>query len=198
MAWGYWTCYSYNSVQNAVANTRRNLQQNNEQLFYHNKKQPRERSTERSESRLLIGNVGGNSNSAVAFERRLLLGDPDWGSRTIADRNTLPRKKQPEYDKNSDAIYGSSAANSSRGRRGSSKMDKNNSETPPDSLSHKSQDDNFCPACAQNSNRESRVSFGSSSRDSSNRPTAMRGRSRSQDDDEYSSDARGNALSSSL
>ena len=60
------------------------------------------------------------------------------------------------------------------------------------------QDDNFCPACAQNSNRESRVSFGSSSRDSSNRPTAMRGRSRSQDDDEYSSDARGNALSSSL
>ena len=223
MAWGYWTCYSYNSVQNAVANTRRNLQQNNEQLFYHNKKQPRERSTERSESRLLINSnsAGSSDNSSgkiihnnknsltqenhhvepekVAFERRLLLGDPDWGSRTIADRNTLPRKKQPEYDKNSDAIYGSSAANSSRGRRGSSKMGGGGgNSTPPDSLSHKSQDDNFCPACAQNSNRESRVSFGSSSRDSSNRPGTSRGRSRSQDDDDYSSDARGNALSSSL
>ena len=30
----------------------------------------------------------------VAFERHLLLGDPDWSNRTIADRNTLPRKKE--------------------------------------------------------------------------------------------------------
>ena len=29
----------------------------------------------------------------MAFERRLLLGDPDWSMRTAADRNTLPRKK---------------------------------------------------------------------------------------------------------
>ena len=190
-------------------------------------KQPRDRSLERESRQLLISNSTGTGNSAsdnssggqklsnhhanvatenhvepekVAFERRLLLGDPDWGSRTIADRNTLPRKKQPEYDKNSDrdnnAIYGASTActggastsNSSRGRRGSSKM----VSTPPDSLSRKSmeeEDDNFCPACAQNSNRESRVSFGSlasSSRGSSNK---HRTRSRSQDDDcDYSSD----------
>ena len=192
------------------------------------KQHSRDRSLERESRQLLISNSTGTGNSAsdnssggqklsnhhanvatenhvepekVAFERRLLLGDPDWGSRTIADRNTLPRKKQPEYDKNSDrdnnAIYGASTActggastsNSSRGRRGSSKM----VSTPPDSLSRKSmeeEDDNFCPACAQNSNRESRVSFGSlasSSRGSSNKH--QRTRSRSQDDDcDYSSD----------
>ena len=130
---------------------------------------------ERESRQLLISNSTGTGNSAsdassggqklsnhhanvsenhvepekVAFERRLLLGDPDWGSRTIADRNTLPRKKQPEYDKNcgevdNNAIYGVSTActttggatstsNSSRGRRGSSKM----VSTPPDSLSRK-------------------------------------------------------------
>ena len=56
----------------------------------------------------------------VAFERRLLLGDPDWGSRTIADRNTLPRKKQPEYDKNSEVLYGGTCNSSnSRGERSS-------------------------------------------------------------------------------
>jgi hypothetical protein len=156
----------------------------------------------------------------VAFERRLLLGDPDWGSRTIADRNTLPRKKQPEYDKNStpEVFYGTTTATApahssnrgvpvnttTAGRRSSSKM----AITPPDSLSRKS-DENFCPACAQHnsSNRESRVSFGSlasSSRGSSNAPPGhhaggvpIRIRSRSQDDDDCSSDARG-ALSTSL
>ena len=152
----------------------------------------RDRSLDRESRQLLISNSTGTGNSVsdassggqklsnhhantisdqenhvepekVAFERRLLLGDPDWGSRTIADRNTLPRKKQPEYDKNSvmidnNAIYGASTActggagtstsNSSRGRRSSSKM----VSTPPDSVSRKSmeeEDDNFCPACAQ-------------------------------------------------
>ena len=207
--------------------------QHNSQSASQNQPQ-RDRSLDRESRQLLISNSTGTGNSVsdassggqklsnhhantisdqenhvepekVAFERRLLLGDPDWGSRTIADRNTLPRKKQPEYDKNSvidnNAIYGASTActggatstsNSSRGRRSSSKM----VSTPPDSVSRKSmeeEDDNFCPACAQHSNRESRVSFGSlasSSRGSSNNKHHPRTRSRSQDDDEcdYSSD----------
>ena len=214
MAWGYWTCFSSFSVENQ--RNQLQYQQNNE-LYYHRSKTQRDRSVERE--RLINNSAASSDNSSgkhtknaaisnhqaenhhvepekVAFERRLLLGDPDWGSRTIADRNTLPRKKQPEYDKSQEVVY-----NSSRGsdRRASSK-------TPPDSISRKS-DENFCPACAQNSNRESRVSFGSlasSSRGSSNqnrentRNSQQRLRSRSQDDEDYSSDARGGVLSSSL
>ena len=164
--------------------------QHNSQSAQSSHQPQRDRSLDRESRQLLISNSTGTGNSVsdatsgsqklsnhhantvsdqenhvepekVAFERRLLLGDPDWGSRTIADRNTLPRKKQPEYDKNSvidnNAIYGASTActggatstsNSSRGRRSSSKM----VSTPPDSVSRKSmeeEDDNFCPACAQ-------------------------------------------------
>ena len=132
----------------------------------------------------------------VAFERRLLLGDPDWSSRTVADRNTLPRKKAHEYDRGStsEGIYG---------KNGHSPV-----TTPVDSGSRKS-DEMFCPACAQHSatqsnNRDSRVSFGSvasssrGSRGSSSArggsaavPIPMRSRSRSHDDDERSSCSRG-------
>ena len=211
MAWGYWTCYSSFTVNNS---SNRRPQQKNE-LFYHPQK--RDKSQERLinnsttfTNNAVVASTSASDNSSskhqpqenhvepekVAFERRLLLGDPDWGSRTIADRNTLPRKKQPEYDKNSEVFYGTCNSSNSRERRSSSKM----ATTPPDSMSRKS-DDNFCPACAQNSNRESRVSFGSlasSSRGSSNhqRPN-LRTRSRSQDDDDYSSN-HGGILSSSL
>ena len=224
MAWGYWTCYSNFTVNNSVGNRR--PQQKNEP-FYHSQKRDKSQerlisnSTTYTNNAVVASAASDNGSSKqhhphpqhqvpenhvepekVAFERRLLLGDPDWGSRTIADRNTLPRKKQPEYDKNSEVFYGtcnSSGANSrGGGRRSSSKM----ATTPPDSLSRKS-DDNFCPACAQNSNRESRVSFGSlasSSRGSSNhrdRNPNLRTRSRSQDDEDYSS-THGGILSSSL
>lgn len=220
MAWGYWTCY-------------------NSHAFQPRRTQPplpfsppgkRERSLERESGQrhhAVATSFASSSNSAdsiskhhhtttnnhvepekVAFERRLLLGDPDWSSRTVADRNTLPRKKQPEYDKssNSEMFYGTTSGG---GRSGKSPEI---SQTPPDSLSRKS-DDVFCPACAQhsqaNSNRESRVSFGSvasSSRGSSSArnavapsatmPIPIRVRSRSHEDDECSS-SRG-ALSTSL
>ena len=118
----------------------------------------------------------------VAYERRLLLGDPDWANRTLADRNTLPRKKQPEYDKSSgsEALYSGGVGLSGQppgGGVGSSMLQDNMrhspATTPLDSGSHKS-DELFCPACAHqssqaasssrgdiNSNRDSRVSFGS-------------------------------------
>ena len=119
----------------------------------------------------------------VAYERRLLLGDPDWANRTLADRNTLPRKKQPEYDKSSgsEALY-SGGEGSSEQPHGvpmgdyiiqSPHSNRSPPTTPLDSGSHKS-DEIFCPACAHqssqaasssrgdiNSNRDSRVSFGS-------------------------------------
>ena len=118
----------------------------------------------------------------VAYERRLLLGDPDWANRTLADRNTLPRKKQPEYDKSSgsEALYSGGEGSSEQPPRtgvGDSILRDNvrhsPATTPLDSGSHKS-DEIFCPACAHqssqaasssrgdiNSNRDSRVSFGS-------------------------------------
>ena len=134
----------------------------------------------------------------VAYERRLLLGDPDWGNRTLADRNTLPRKKQHEYDKSSgsEALYSGGEESSEQpagvggfrpgagGAHASSRsgmddcmLDEDMRNSPPttplDSGSHKS-DEIFCPACAHqssqaasssrgdiNSNRDSRVSFGS-------------------------------------
>lgn len=115
----------------------------------------------------------------VAYERRLLLGEPDWANRTLADRNTLPRKKQPEYDKSSgsEALYSGGEGSSGQPPGREEYIHDNSGHSPPttplDSGSHKS-DEIFCPACAHqssqaasssrgdiNSNRDSRVSFGS-------------------------------------
>lgn len=198
MAWGYWTTYS--------AYTVRQPGQENQQALSPPTK--RERSVESREhvetnQRLHQGSFGGGGGSVfhkpyqthhveaekVAFERKLLLGDPDWSSRTIADRNTLPRKKPHDYERTStsQALYG--------------KNGHSPATTPIDSVSRKS-DDTFCPACAQHSasqpsnNRDSRVSFGSvasSSRGSSSArggsaavPIPIRSRSRSHDEDERS------------
>jgi hypothetical protein len=116
----------------------------------------------------------------VAFERHLLLGDPDWSDRTIADRNTLPRKKQYEYvgpgsisPPPEDVYYESSTAppppyKSPDGGYKSPAADGgcrvNEDDAHMEESSRKSSgDDVFCPACAHHSssqqnssNRESR------------------------------------------
>ena len=155
----------------------------------------------------------------VAYERHLLLGDPDWSSRTVADRNTLPRKKQFDpYDRGGSITPPEDVYSTAGAPGGPTQV-----LTPAESAaSRKSSDDVFCPACAHqsssqpnSSNRESRVSFGSiasSSRGSSGlerhqpsaenggggqrRSTVGRVRSRSQEDDESS--AGGGILSSSV
>ena len=218
MAWGYWTAYAAPYARQA---------QQQRTLSPPNK---RDRSVERERDRVAAAAADCVSRTSftndtlhkphvaasnhvepekVAYERRLLLGDPDWSNRTIADRNTLPRKKQPEYDKSSgsEALYAP---------KGNPSQRHSPAVTPLDSGSRKS-DDVFCPACAHHSatsqsNRDSRVSFGSiasssrGSRGSSARGGAppppghsvppLRARSRSQDDDDRCSSRGG--LSSSL
>ena len=222
MAWGYWTTYStYATRQTGRENQRALSPPAKRERSLERESRERERqaggggqaeSGSRTPGSFGLGSSGGSAGGSmvhrpyqqsnhveaekVAFERRLLLGDPDWSSRTVADRNTLPRKKGLEFDRGSgsEGIYG---------KNGHSPV-----TTPVDSGSRKS-DEMFCPACAQHSaaqanNRDSRVSFGSvasssrGSRGSSSArggsaavPIPLRSRSRSHDDDERSSCSRG-------
>ena len=219
MAWGYWTTYS------ATAQTLHSRHHRGPQSPPFKREHSLEREARAEKERLLKSNSSGSIHEAdtggggggivrgsqqvnhiapekVAYERHLLLGDPDWSNRTIADRNTLPRKKAfDQYERGSisppEEVYYST---------------QKSPITPPGSgASRKSSDDVFCPACAHqsasqhtSSNRESRVSFGSvasSSRGSSGihaghlgpsrgpprRSISVRvNRSRSQEDDESS------------
>jgi len=180
MAWGYWTAYSTcatkqteltNCVLSPPSKRERSLERKSREL---------ERLAH-TDSRARIPESLGQSSfgrsathiqaDKVAFERRLLLGDPDWSNKTTADRNTLPRKKGHE---DSDYIK--------------------NGHSPPilDSLSRRD-DEMYCPACSHGSDyRESRVSFGSvasSGRGSKCSSTAppLSNRSKSNGDDERSS-----------
>lgn len=219
MAWGYWTTYSTYAIrQNGRENNCALSPPSKRERSLERESRERERHAQGDSGSRTPGSYGVSSSGGsgagslahrpyqtnhveaekVAFERRLLLGDPDWSSRTAADRNTLPRKKAPFYERGSmsDGIYVKNSHHSP-------------ATTPVDSVSRKS-DDLFCPACAQHSasqqsnNRDSRVSFGSvasssrGSRGSSSArggsaaiPIPMRSRSRSHDDDERSSYSQG-------
>ncbi|CAB4057308.1 unnamed protein product [Lepeophtheirus salmonis] len=151
MAWGFWTTY------NVHVESRRSRQFTNPAVI-------RERSWERLEMRT-YGKIEQASSDRIAYERHLLLGDRDWSEKTVADRNTLPRKKNPsDFEKTSTP---------SPPPFNISTIDNSVFKGGEDSESKKSED-LFCPAC----HRESRVSFGSitSSRESSH------GRTKSEDD----------------
>ena len=230
MAWGYWTTYSTNAFTTRRQRALSPPSKRDHSLERESRAE-KERLLKSSSSGSVHnqdGSVDSSGNSfgrgqapppphghhakpvanhvapeKMAYERHLLLGDPDWSNRTIADRNTLPRKKPYDYERGSisppEEVYYSS---------------QKSPMTPVESgNSRKSSDDVFCPACAHqsqqnSSNRESRVSFGSiasssrGSRGSSGgaggggRPMSSRMRSRSQEDDESS--GRGGVLSSSV
>ncbi len=112
------------------------------------------------------------SPEKVAYERHLLLGDPDWSNRTAADRNTLPRNKREAFEQCSDR--GGSVTPPPGGAGGASGAEESvyysgtpdggaatvgggtgvvrpggTPLTPGESgASRKSSDDVFCPACA--------------------------------------------------
>jgi len=205
MAWGYWTTYSTHTVRPPGQETQQQTLSPPSKRDRSLESRDRERlvqveTNHRAHGSGSLQHKPYQSNHVeaekVAFERKLLLGDPDWSSRTVADRNTLPRKKHHDYERSltSEALYG--------------KNGHSPATTPIDSVSRKS-DDTFCPACAQHNtshtvnNRDSRVSFGSlasSSRGSSSArggssaiPIPMRSRSRSHDEEERSSYPHGRA-----
>eukprot|EP00095_Tigriopus_kingsejongensis_P006841 maker-scaffold82_size396747-snap-gene-2.35 protein:Tk06841 transcript:maker-scaffold82_size396747-snap-gene-2.35-mRNA-1 annotation:"protein kinase c zeta type-like" len=224
MAWGFWTTYSANThvpkyTSNFSPPSKRERSLERDSLVEKERQLLKSSSSAGSIHNERHGSLGGRAPSRlghhimanhippekVAYERHLLLGDPDWSTRTVADRNTLPRKKQYDFERGSvspsEEVYYSN---------------QKSPVTPMESgTSRKSSDDVFCPACAHqssqhtSSNRESRVSFGSiasssrGSRGSSSGGPSGRGgmsasrmRSRSQEDDESS--GRGGVLSSSV
>ncbi|XP_059084910.1 filaggrin-like [Tigriopus californicus] len=231
MAWGFWTTYSANTHvpkytsnfsppfkrersldrDSVVEKERQLLKSSSSAGSLHNERHESAGANGRAPSRLGHHIMGNHiAPEKVAYERHLLLGDPDWSSRTVADRNTLPRKKQYDFERGS--VSPSEEVYYSNQKSPVTPMESGNSR--------KSSDDVFCPACAHqsssqhnSSNRESRVSFGSiasssrGSRGSSSGGPSGRGggggggmtsrmRSRSQEDDESS--GRGGILSSSV
>eukprot|EP00096_Caligus_rogercresseyi_P013742 TRINITY_DN6346_c0_g1_i1.p1 TRINITY_DN6346_c0_g1~~TRINITY_DN6346_c0_g1_i1.p1 ORF type:complete len:338 (-),score=124.52 TRINITY_DN6346_c0_g1_i1:183-1196(-) len=158
MAWGFWTTYNVRLESRVRSSSG-----------------VRESSWESLEMRGLKASSSSSSrgtlpDNRLAYERRLLLGGPEWSSRTPADRNTLPRKgKEGGGGTSSTPDESLLWQNSILGGGSSSKKSEDGGEDGvvgggTTDGEDEEEEDIYCPAC-----HASRVSFGSlsSSRDSS-------------------------------